>query len=100
MAVVVTSSQNEFVLHPAGGPFPAVLAKVRLHEGMQTQYGVKNRLQLCFQTTEKARDYIEGVEDDRPMQVSMFVNLTLNEKSRLRDLLAQALPKERLDAPG
>ena len=97
MAVIVKREQKEFVLHPAGGPYPAVLAQVRLHEGVQTQFGLKDRLQLIFQTTEKARDHIEGVEDDRPMSVSLFCNLTLNDKSQLRDLLAQQLQKGQLD---
>jgi hypothetical protein len=91
--ITVTRTKGDFVSHPAGGPFPAVLAQVKLHEQMQTSFGVKDRIQFVFQTSEMAKDHIESVEDDRPMTVSVFVNRTLNDKSRLSEIVSQQIPK-------
>ena len=91
--ITVARTKGDYTLHPAGGPYPAVLAEVKLHEKMQTSFGVKDRLQLVFQTSEMVRDHIESVEDDRPMTISVFANRTLNNKSRLAEIVAQQIPK-------
>ena len=97
MAIFAKREQKDFVLHPEGGPFTAVVSKVALHEGVETQYGLKDRLQITFQTDTKMRDHVAGVEDDRPLSVAQFVNNTLNNGSRLLELVQQQVPKERLE---
>ena len=92
--VFAERSQRDFVLHPAGGPFPAVVSEVRLHEGVQTQYGIKDRIQITFQTNLLAREHVDEVEDDRPMTISLFVNRTLNDKGRLLELICQQVEKD------
>jgi hypothetical protein len=87
--IMVARKAGDFVPHPVGGPFPAVLSDIRLHEQVQTSFGVKDRLQLVFQTSEMAREHIDMVDDDRPMTISVFVNRTLNDKSRLYEILTQ-----------
>ena len=82
MAIVLKQEKN-YVMHPEGGPYPAVLSEICSHEGIETAYGVKDRLQLTFQTNQKLQDHAEGVEGDRPMSVSVFVNATLSQKGRL-----------------
>ena len=94
--ISVTRTKGDFIPHPAGGPFPAVLSETKLHEQMQTSFGVKDRIQLVFQTSEMAKDHIEAVEDDRPMTISVFVNRTLSDKSRLFEVVTQQLPKDEL----
>ena len=93
MSITVSRTKGDFVLHPEGGPLPAVLAEVKLHEQTQMSFGVKDRLQLVFQTSEMARDHIEAVEDDRPMTISVFVNRTLNDKSRLFEIVTQQISR-------
>jgi len=96
MKIISTRTQKEFPLHPAGGPFPAVMARLVLHEGMETKHGPRDRLQLVLQTDRKARDYVDGIDDDRPMEVSWWGNNTLNEGSRLLDLVTKQVPKDQL----
>jgi len=91
--ITVTRSSGDLIPHPDGGPFPAVLSGIKLYEEMQTSFGVKDRLQLVFQTSEMAKDHIESVEDERPMTISVFVNRTLNEKSRLFEVVTQQIAK-------
>ncbi len=86
MSITLKRKISEYVLHPEGGPYSAVLSEIRSHEGVETAYGVKDRLQLTFQTTEKTPD------NDRPMTICIFLNATLNEKGRLMGLLAQQVP--------
>jgi len=95
MAILLKNEQKDYVLHPEGGPYSAVLSEIRSHEGVETQFGVKDRLQLTFQTTKKMRDY-DNVDDDRPMTISSFVNATLNEKGRLMGFIAQQVPAPEL----
>ena len=92
MAVMLKRETKEYALHPEGGPYPAVLSEIRSHEGVETNFGVKDRLQLTFETTEKLRDHTEGIDDDRPSTVSVFVNSTLNEKGRLMGFISQQVP--------
>lgn len=97
MGIVVKRTANEFVPHPEGGPFPAVLARVALHEGVETQWGVKDRIQLTWQTDQKMANHVDGIEDDRPMEISVFANMSLNKGSRLLELVTVQIPAKRLD---
>ena len=92
MSITLRRESNQYALHPAGGPYPAVLSEIRSHEGVETAYGTKDRLQLMFQTTEKLRDHTEGIDDDRPSTVSVFVNSTINEEGRLMGFISQQVP--------
>ena len=92
MPITLKREIKEYTLHPEGGPFSAVLSEIRSHEGVETAFGVKDRLQLTFQTTEKLRDHEDDIDDDRPMTISAFVNSTLNEKGRLMGFIAQQVP--------
>ena len=96
MAITAKRNQQEYVLHPEGGPYPAVVSKLGLHENMQTQFGLKDRVQITFETSLRARDHIEGIEDNSPLTISMFCNNNLNDRSRLLDLVTQQIPKEQL----
>ncbi len=98
MPITLRREAKDYVLHPAGGPYPSVLSEIHSHEGVDTAYGVKNRLRLTFQTSEKLRNHVEGIDDDRPMTVSAFVNATLSDKGRLMGFLAQQVPTAELDA--
>ncbi len=98
MPILLKRETKEYALHPPGGPYPAVISEIRSHEGVETQYGTKDRLQLKFETGELLRDHEEGVVDDRPMTISVFVNSTLNDKGRLMTYIAQQVPSARLDA--
>jgi hypothetical protein len=89
MGIVIPPAKKDFPLHPEGGPFAAVLSEIRSHEGVETAFGVKDRLQLIFQTGELQRDHVEGVDDDSPMTVSEFLNATLAEKGKLMGFLSQ-----------
>jgi hypothetical protein len=91
MSITLKRETKEYILHPEGGPYSAVLSEIRSHEAVETAFGKKDRLQLTFQTTEKLRDH-EDVDDDRPMTISAFVNSTLNEKGRLMGFIAQQVP--------
>ena len=97
MAIMVKRNQSEFSLHPEGGPFPAVISRVVLHPGVQTQYGPRDRLQITLQTRLKMQDHARGIDDDRPMSISLFANSTLNDGSRLLALVQQQIPRERLE---
>jgi hypothetical protein len=97
MALLLQNETKQITLHPEGGPYPAVLREIRLHEEIETNYGVKDRLQLTFQTDQKLRDHTEGIEDDRPMTVSVFVNATLSQKGRLMGFITQQVPTTQLD---
>ena len=65
MPITLKRETKEYTLHPEGGPFSAVLSEIRSHEGVETAFGVKDRLQLTFQTTEKLRDHEDDIDDDR-----------------------------------
>jgi hypothetical protein len=97
MSIILRRESKEYALHPEGGPYPAILSEIRSHEGVETAYGTKDRLQLIFQTSELARKHEEGVLDDRPMTVSVFVNSTLNDKGRLMTYIAPQVPSARLN---
>jgi hypothetical protein len=92
MPILLKNEQKEYVRHPEGGPYSAVLSEIHSHDGVETAYGVKDRLQLTFQTTKKLRDHDDDIDDDRPMTISAFVNATLNEKGRLMSFIAQQVP--------
>ena len=92
MSITLKQETKEYTLHPEGGPYSAVLSEIRSHEGVETAFGVKDRLQLMFQTTKKLRDHDEDIDDDRPMSISVFLNATLNEKGRLMGFIAQQVP--------
>ena len=96
MALVIPPAKKEFPLHPEGGPYPAVLCEIRSHEKVETSFGLKDRLQLIFQTSELERDHVEGVEDDRPMPVSEFLNATVAEKGKFMGFLSQQAPSAEL----
>jgi len=96
MAIALAPAKRDFPLHPEGGPFPAVLSEIRSHEGVETAFGIKNRLQLVFQTSEPQRDHVEGIKDDRPMTVSVFLNATLSEKGNLMGYLTQQVSSAEL----
>lgn len=96
MAILIPPAQQEFALHPEGGPYPAVLSEFLPHEGVETSFGVKDRLQLTFQTSELLRDHAERAPDDRPMTVSDFVNATLSEKGNLMSYLTQQVASAEL----
>lgn len=98
MTIIIESPQKAFTLHPEGGPFPAVVSEVTLHENVQTQYGPKDRLRIVFQTNQLARDFVDDVIDERPMTVTLFTNSTLNVRSRLRELVGQQVSNDRLAA--
>ena len=95
MAVIIR--MKDYTLHPDGGPYPSVLSDIRSHEKMKTKFGPKDRVQLVFQTNEKLRDHVEGIDDDRPMTVSVFVNATLSQKGRLMGFITQQVPTPQLD---
>ncbi len=97
MSITLKQETKEYTLHPEGGPYSAVLSEIRSHEGVETAFGVKDRLQLTFETTKKLRDY-DDVDDDRPMTISSFVNATLHEKGRLMGFIAQQVPAMELGA--
>ena len=97
MSIMLNRETKKYALHPAGGPYPAILGEIRSHEGVETAYGIKNRLQLTFETSEKLRDHAEGIDDDRPMTVSVFVNATLSEKGRLMGFISQQATSSELD---
>jgi hypothetical protein len=92
MSITLKRETTEYTLHPEGGPYSAVLSEIRSHDGVETAFGVKNRLQLTFQTTKKLRDYEHDINDDRPCTVTAFVNATLNEKGRLMGFITQQIP--------
>ena len=92
MSITLKQETKEYTLHPEGGPYSAVLSEIRSHDGVETAFGVKDRLQLMFQTTKKLRDHDDDIGDDRPMTISAFVNSTLNEKGRLMGFIAQQVP--------
>jgi hypothetical protein len=98
VAILLKRETKEYTLHPAGGPFPAVLSEIRSHEKVETQYGTKDRLQLTFQTSEQLRDHEAGVGDDRPMTISVFVNATLNDKGRLMTYVTQQVTSDQLNS--
>jgi len=97
MPIIARRNQTDFVLHPEGGPFAAVLAKVRLHEGVTTRFGTKDRVQLLFQTEVRLADHTDKVHDDRPMTISMFTNNSLNKRSRLLEIVGTQVPPAELD---
>jgi len=97
MSIILRRESKEYALHPDGGPYPAILSEIRSHEGVEMAYGTKDRLQLIFQTSELARKHEEGVLDDRPMTVSVFVNSTLNDNGRLMTYIAQQVPPAHLN---
>ena len=86
----------DYELHPPGGPFPGVLAEIRLHENVETAFGTKDRLQFTFQSNQLLRDHTEGIDDDQPMTVVVFVNATLSDKGRLMTYLTQQVPAAEL----
>jgi len=96
MAFFIPPVKEDFPLHPEGGPYPAVLSKIRSHEGVETNFGIKDRLQLIFQTSVLERDHVEGVDDDRPMTVSEFLNATVAQKGKLMGFLSQQHPSAEL----
>ena len=89
MAIIIPPAKKDFPLHPEGGPFAAVLSEIGSHEAVETAFGIKDRLQLIFQTVELQRDHVEGVDDDSPMTVSEFLNATFAEKGKLMGFLSQ-----------
>jgi len=95
MPLLVKREQKEFALHPEGGPYAAVISEVREHQGVETKFGIKDRVQIVFQTTEQLRDHI-AADDDRPMEISVFCNKNLNEGSRLLELVSHQVSKEAL----
>jgi hypothetical protein len=97
MTVNLKREIKAFVLHPEGGPYPSVLSAIRLHEGVETAYGIRDRLQLIFQTSKKLRDHADCVDDDRPMTISVFVNATLSDKGRLMGYISQQVSTSVLD---
>ena len=97
MAITAKRTTSDFAPHPEGGPFPAVLARVALHEGVETMYGVKDRVQLTFQTGVKMADHVDGIDDDRPFEISVFATNSLNRKSRLLELIQVHIPTKQLD---
>ena len=97
MSILLKRENREYALHPEGGPYPSVLSEIRSHEGVETAHGTKDRLQLTFQTNEKLRDHAEGIEDERPMTVSAFVNATLSDKGRLMGFISQQVAPAELD---
>ncbi|MBQ41582.1 MAG: hypothetical protein CME15_03910 [Gemmatimonadetes bacterium] len=98
MAITLKQEAREYALHPEGGPYPSVLSEIRSHKDVETAYGTKDKLQLSFQTSEKLRDHVQGIDDDRPMTVSVFVNATLNDKGRLMGFITQQVATADLDA--
>ena len=96
MVLVIPPAKKEFTLHPEGGPYPAVLSEIRSHEGVETAFGVKDRLQLTFQTSVLERDHVDEVHDDRPATVNEFLNATASEKGKLMGYLAQQVSNEDL----
>lgn len=94
MSVLLKRETKEFATHPAGGPYAAVCSGIQMHKDVETAFGVKDRIQITFETEVKERDHVEGVFDDRPMTVTNFVNATLNEKGRLMELLRQQIPAD------
>jgi hypothetical protein len=97
MPIVLKRDTKEFTLHPEGGPYPAVISEIRKHESVETAFGTKDRLQLVFQTSELARDHEGGIDDDRPMTVSVFLNATLSDKGRLMTFISQQVPSAQLN---
>ena len=97
MSIILRRESKEYALHPDGGPYPAVLTEIRQHDTVETAFGTKDRLQLVFQTSELARDHEEGVTDDRPMTVSVFLNATLSDKGRLMTFISQQVPSAQLN---
>ena len=97
MTITLKREIKVYPLHPEGGPYPSVLSEIQLHKGVETEYGIKDRLQLTFQTSEALQDHNDNIDDDRPMTVSVFVNATLSNKSRLMGYISQQVPKTELD---
>ena len=97
MPVLVKREQKEFALHPEGGPYAAVISEVQEHPGVETKFGIKDRVQIVFQTTEQLRDHSDDADDDRPMEISVFCNKNLNEGSRLLELVSHQVSKEALE---
>ena len=91
MPVITSRTETTYTLHPEGGPYQAVVSGVKLHEGVQTQWGDKDRLQIDFQTELNMRDHVDGSDEDEPMTISMFVNNNLNKGSRLLELVEQLM---------
>jgi hypothetical protein len=98
MPITLKRETSEYALHPPGGPYPAVLSEMRKHDGVETAFGTKDRLQLIFQTSELLCDHSEEDEDDRPMSISVFLNATLNDKGRLMTFIVQQVPADELRA--
>ena len=96
MALMISAPQRTFVLHPAG-TFPAVISKVVHHRDVQTQFGVKDRVQVTFETAERVRDH-STIDTDAALTVSLFCNATVGRGSRLKELLEAAFGVERVAA--
>jgi hypothetical protein len=97
MGYVTRRSKGEFVLHPEGGPFRAVLARYVVREGVETQFGMKDRVQFIFQTETRLRDHLASIDDDRPIEVSVFCNDSINKGSRMLELVTAQIPGKRFE---
>lgn len=78
MGIIVTEGST-FEPHPEG-QFRAVCVDVVERHGVETAWGIKNKVRLVWQT-EATRD------DGKPFLASASFNATLNENGRLRPFL-------------
>lgn len=81
--------KDEDFLHPEAEGVLAVISGIQIFEGVKTQYGLKDRLLITFQT-----EVIRVPENGEPWDVGIFVNNVLSPRSALGELVDKYHPWE------